>query len=109
MTGPSNAVVGELDEPMRLPETNVPQDVLAEETKLAKYSRTAEFKRLKEFLENRIKFFQTFLPDGTPVEAVKMGSTEMVAHWIAANVIIREFNNVLGEYERAAEVVKDGR
>lgn len=106
MTGPINAVVGDLDEPTKLPETEVPEEALLEEMKLAKYSQTAEFKRLKEFLENRVKFFQRYLPDGTPVDSAKDLD---IAHWVAANVIIRELTNILSEYERAREVVKDSK
>lgn len=103
MTGPVNAPLGDLDEPTKLPETQVPEEALVEEKKLARYSQTAEYRRLKEFLEDRVKFYQTYLPNGDPVESKEPS----VANWIAANVIIKELTNILSEYERAREVVKD--
>lgn len=117
MSGPSNAVVGDFDEPTQVPETQVPEEVLSEEVKLAKYSKTAEFKRLKEFMEARIQFFQRYLPNGTPVQgsptaeglSVTLPNGDLTAHWIAACLVIKEFENILMEYERAADAVKERR
>jgi hypothetical protein len=118
-SGPQNAVMGEQDLPTNLPETKVPDEVLAEEKKLAKYSQTAEFKRLKDFMENRIKFYQRYLPNGSLVEGdpkdpmmkvtLPTGiSPEMMnVYWMAACLVTKEFENVLAEYAQAAEVVKD--
>lgn len=104
MSGPSNAVVGDLDQPTDLPVTNVPDEMLEEERKLAKYSRTAEFKRLKEYMEGRIKFFQTYLPDGRSVSSLDP-NVNLSEQWRAANIVIAEFQNVLNQYEQAKEVV----
>lgn len=106
MSGPSNAVVGDLDQPTDLPVTNVPDEMLEEERKLAKYSRTAEYKRLKEYMEGRIRFFQTYLPDGSAISARNDADDSVIAaHWRAANIVIAEFQNVLNQYEQAKEVV----
>ena len=105
-TGPQNAPVGDGDEPMKMPETKVDEQQLIEEKKLAKYSQTAEFKRLKEYLEARVKFYQNYLPDGRKVDEASVNKTtgEM---WVVANAIIGEINNILSEYERAKEVVDE--
>jgi hypothetical protein len=114
MSGPSNATIGDLDEPTNLPVTTVPEDILIEEKKLAKYSKTAEFRRLKEYMEGRIKFFQTYLPDGRAINGGmdKDGKpTELVddaliaTYWRAANIVIAEFQSVLNEYQNSQEVV----
>lgn len=102
-TGPTNAVFGDQDEPTTLPQSVVPEAVLVEEKKMAKYSKTAEFKRLRDFMEARIKFFQKYLPGGQPVKEVP--ENERAAYWQAACVIIDEFQNVLNEYDQAAGVV----
>ncbi len=107
MSGPANAVVGDIDQPTSMPQTNTPKDILVEEKKLAKYSKTAEFKRLKEFLEARISFYQRYLPNGDPIDKLVMSDNELNAHWIAACVIIREIENILSEYAQAADVVND--
>lgn len=116
MSGAQNAIVGDSDLPTNLPETTLPDNVLAEERKLAKYSRTAEFKRLKEFMEARVQFYQRYLPNGTRVQGdpkdttgitIEMPKSDMTAYWVAACVIINEFENILAEYERAAEVVAE--
>lgn len=108
MTGPTNAVMGDADSPMNLPSTEVPEEILLEEKKLAAYSKTAEFQRLREFMENRIKFYQTYLPDGREVDKVLLDPETTSSYWMAANIVIREYNNILAEYDRAKESV-DGR
>ena len=109
MSGPTNAVMGDLDEPVNLPETTVPDEVLLEEQKLAKYSKTAEFKRLREFMEARIKFYQNYLPDGRPIKDVNLPNDVMATNWKAASIVVSEFTNILSEYDQAAEVVKDAK
>lgn len=111
----TSGVVGDRDEPTVLPVTDVPVQELEEEKKLAKYSRTAEFRRLKEFMEARVKFYQRFLPSGEMVELDPKGNLQvapprqdLTAHWMAACIVIKEFENILAEYERAAEAT-DGR
>lgn len=115
MSGPANAVMGDQDQPMTVPETKVPEEFLAEEKKMAQYSETAEFKRLSKFMQARIEFFQRFLPNGQRVEGdpVRVGlppgvpMSELAAYWTAACIVIKEFEGVLGEYEIAREAVKN--
>lgn len=118
MTGPSNAVMGDLDDPTIIPETSVPEEELTEEKKLAKYSKTAEFKRLKDYMEQRIEFYQRYLPNGSLVEgdpkdgravSFNLPQEDLNVYWRVACLLIREFQNVLLSYENAAETVKDGR
>lgn len=118
-TGAQNAVVGDQDLPTTVPETTVPEEILAEEKKLARYSQTAEFKRLKEFMENRIKFYQRYLPNGSLVEgdpkdpSLKITLPQgvspdmMSVYWMAACLVTKEFENILSEYDRAREAVQD--
>lgn len=104
VTGAQNAIIGEQN-PMATPETTVPEDVLVEEKKMARYSRTAEFKRLSDFMNDRIKFFQSYLPDGRPIKDVNLPEDMFAANWKAANIVIGEFKNILNEYEQAHEAV----
>ena len=106
MSGPQNAVIGE-DDPTTLPVSKVDEAELIEEKKLARYSQTAEFKRLREFLEARIKFFQNYLPDGRPVKDINLPSDAMAVNWKAANIVVGEFKGLLSEYDNAREVVKE--
>lgn len=106
MSGPAYAVVGDQDLPTELPETRIPQEILVEEKKMAKYSRTAEFKRLKEYIEERIEFHQKFLPDGSTVYATNLNNTDLAARWIGANIVIAELKSILSSYDQAAESVK---
>jgi hypothetical protein len=86
----------------------VEEEALVEEKKMARFSKTAEFKRLKGYAESRIKFYQTFLPDGrivgTGAAGTKIPTPE---EWTVANLVIAEFTSLLNEYEGAAQALKD--
>lgn len=86
-----------------LPETKVSEQDLVPERKAAKFSKTAEFKRLKTHLEERIEYYQNFLPDGRNALAVDVD--KLGVEWKVANAIIAEFKMVIGFYEQANEVV----
>jgi hypothetical protein len=120
MAGPDNGIMGDLDDPMVQPHTEVPEDQLkAEELELrnmAKFSKTKEYKKLREFMEARISFYQKFLPNGAQVEgrpdnnngfSVNVPHGDLTSNWIAACIVIKELENILGEYEQAAEVAKN--
>lgn len=100
-----NAIIGDNDYGTSLPETTIDTDSLAIEKKAAKFSRTAEYKRLKEHMDARVKFYQTFLPDG---RAIITGSKdEQIAAWDRANCVIAEFTEIMNFYETAQEMVKE--
>jgi hypothetical protein len=83
----------------------MPAEQLADEKLMAKYSKSKEFRRLKEHMQGRIEFYQQYLPDGralTEVDAV-----ERANHWLVANIVIKEFNLVIDSYGQIAEAVKN--
>lgn len=94
--------------PTELPVTNVPEQDLTEERKMAKFSKTAEFKRLKTHIEQRMDFYRAFLPNGQSVlEADNV--TELGQKWLAANAIITELQAIIDAYEMANEAIKDAQ
>jgi hypothetical protein len=86
-----------------LPQTVVSEQDLAEEKKMARFSKTEEFKRLKMYMEGRIDFYQTHLPDGRPVGMVTEDITDM---WRASNTVIQEFKALINAYEQANDAVQ---
>lgn len=104
--GPQNIVVGD-NFGTDIPETEALIDELAIEKNMAKFSKTKEYKKLKEYLEARIEFFQTHLPDGKEVRFEDASNNEGWINWIVANNIINEFKAVLNSYENAREAVKN--
>lgn len=106
--GPQNGVMG--DE-ISLPSSQLPEELLNEEKLLARFSKTKEFKRLKDYLEGRIIFFQNNLPDGTPFAKVmnKSDYEELGQKTVVANIVIGEFKALLQVYENANEVVKQNK
>lgn len=103
--GPQNGIIGD-SYGTDLPSLQVDKDVLAEEKAKARFSKSKEFKRLKEQMEARIEFYQKALPDGRALTAVD--TTERGNMWVIANAVIGEFNMLIADYENAAEVTKNG-
>ena len=102
---PDNVLIGDVETGIDLPEAKPSEVDLAEEKAMAQFSQTAEFQRIKTRCEERIGFYQTYLPDGRPIASVS--KKELEGMWIAANVIIAEFKQLLESYETAAEVVEE--
>lgn len=102
MSGPVNALIGD-DFGMEIPRTVVDEDELLDEKKMARFSKTKEFKKLKEHIESRIEFYQQYLPDGRPIAGVNVDSN----NWVIANAIIGEFKAILAAYELANEAVRN--
>lgn len=100
-----NGLMGDMLTGIDLPEAELDQESLVEEKKMAKYSKTKEFKRIQEHFEERTKFYQRYLPDGRPVVAVS--AKELGEMWLAANVIIAEFQQVISLYENAKAAVDE--
>lgn len=101
---PANGIIGDATG-IDLPEATPDPQMLNEEKKMARYSKTAEFARIQEHFQERIDFYQQYLPDGRPIGAVPKKDLE--AMWITANILIGEFKAVINMYETAAEVVSE--
>lgn len=104
--GPQNGIIGD-NYGIDLPSLQVDKDVLAEERAKARFSKSKEFKRLKEQMEARIDFYQKALPDGRPLTAAG-DMVEIGQMWVIANAVIGEFKMLIADYENAAEVTKNG-
>jgi hypothetical protein len=100
--GPSNAIIDD-GTGVELPRLTQDEDLLVEEKKMAKYSKTAEFKRIQNHFQERIEFYQKYLPNGTPVAVAS--DQDVLTHWRTANILIDEFNQVINMYETARDVV----
>jgi len=109
VSGPQNAIVGDYDEPTQIPETQVDEDVLNESKKMARYSKSAEYKRLKEFLEARVSFYQNFLPDGRDIKEFQASEEIIALNWKIANAIIKEIKGILDAYAQAIEDVSNAK
>ena len=104
-TGAQNAITGDIADITELPVTQVSDQDLQNEKNMAKFSKTKEFRVLKEHIESRIKFFQTQMPDGT--STIMQPVEDLIAHWKVANLVIGEFQAILDAYENAKKVVDD--
>lgn len=100
---PQNAIIGDATG-VELPQMHLAEDTLKEEKKMAKYSRSAEFKRIEEWCNERIAFYQTYLPNGAEVGLEVAPTAE---DWSVANRVIGEFKALLNGYEIAKEAVKE--
>jgi hypothetical protein len=100
---PQNNLIGDITG-VELPHMNLEKEVLVEEKKMAKYSKTKEFKRIKEHCEDRIKFYQHYLPNGTEVALDVRPTAE---DWAVANRVIGELKALMNMYQIASEAVKE--
>jgi len=98
-----NGIIGSSD--FDTPITIMPENDLRIEKSMAAFTNSPEYKRLKQHLEERIDFYQTCLPDGTPVSQNNPTPND----WKVANAIIAEFKAVLFAYEAAREAVEDAQ
>lgn len=104
--GAANAVMGD-SEPnfgMDIPVTQPDHSAIDAEKKMAKFSKTKEYKVLKDYMLSRIDFYQKYLPDGRALSDVSPENRDSM--WIAANAIIGEFKSVIAAYEQAETTVK---
>jgi hypothetical protein len=104
MTGAQNAVLGDQDLPLELPQSSADADGRAEERQMAKYSESEEYRRIKDHLQDRIKFFQKYFPGGQPVKVLPVAERE--AYWVAACVITDELQSIINDYDQIREGVK---
>jgi hypothetical protein len=97
---------GVLDEGALAPfATQLSDEQLADEKHMATFSSTKEFKKIKEYFEARIEFYQKYLPDGRAIA----GEVPSPEQWAIANAIIGELNMITSTYLNAAEAVKDAQ
>lgn len=103
MAGPDNIFMGDNDMGIDLPQAEVNQDALIEEKKMARYTKTAEFKRIREHFEAKTAYYQQFLPGNIAPENIT--EEERGKYWAVANIIIKEFQEVINMYENAKDAV----
>ena len=104
--GPQNGIVDNLPPELQTPQSNIDEKALNEEKNLAKYSKTKEFKAIKEYWEARIEFFQKFLPFGGEVR-YQVPNDDIAQQWVLANNMINEIQVFLNRYENAKNVVDE--
>lgn len=107
MAGASNGIIGN-EYGIDLPESRLDEQMLNEEKKKARYSRSAEYRRLKEYLDSRIEYHRNFLPGGgqlagmvgvAPMEQIGQAAT-------VSQLVILELQKIIDEYESAVSAVE---
>jgi hypothetical protein len=101
---PENVLMGDMSNGIDLPQAEIEELDLTDEKKMAKYSKSAEFKRIQEHCQERIEFYQTKLPNGAEIGLDVAPSTE---DWRVANRVIGELRLLMNMYETAAQIVKE--
>lgn len=98
-----NGLVGDGNYGTDIPQSQTPDEKdLSEEKKIAKYSKSKEFQRIKEYMQGRIDFYQKFLPTGEDVS-----SSVKPEDWVIANTLIKEFTVFTKSYDTIAQAVED--
>lgn len=101
-----NAIIGD-STGTDLPKMEVDEKQLMEEKRMAQYAKSPEFQKIKAHFEDRIKFYQTYLPDGRPIATIP--KTDLEGSWIIANCIIGELNTILDVYSQVTQAVEDAK
>ena len=103
---PVNGIIGD-NQLTQLPTTQPDEKELLEENRTARYTHTPEYKKQKEYWQERIMFYQTYLPDGSKAIA-DATSQERADNWAVANLVIRELNTLINYYDNVKQGVEDG-
>ena len=103
---PQNAIIGD-STGTDLPKAQVDEKQLNEEKRMANYAKSPEFQKIKEHFETRIKFYQTYLPNGRPIAAAPKGDLEGM--WMVSNLVIAELNTILSTYAQVTEAVENAK
>lgn len=105
--GATNGIVGDQAFGTELPQTQVPEQDLSREKNMAKFSQTDEFRILKEVMEQRISFYQNYMPGSADIKITQLPNEERGYMWLASSVLIEEFRGIIAAYETAANAVKE--
>lgn len=108
--GPQNAIAGEGNYGTDLPQTTPTVPDLMAERNMVKFSKTNEFKRLKEVLEQRMDYYRAFAPGSpyaSPIAYRDLPNDERGWRTLVADVLIEEFQGLINAYEQASDIVND--
>lgn len=100
---PNNILLGD-STGVDLPQMQVNEQTLVEEKKMAQYSKTDEFARIQKHCQERVDFYQKYLPNGAEVALDVRPTPE---DWAVANRVIGELKLLMNMYDVAAEVVEE--
>ncbi len=100
----TNAIIGD-QTGVDLPQAPVDESALIELRKKAKFSKSREFRELREKMTERIDFYSKFLPDGRGLDVVS--TKEAAENWRIATIVISELTAVMDAYDGSIELLKD--
>lgn len=100
-----HGIIGDQDFGTELPQMQVDEDQLTEEKSMAKYAKSGEFQRIREHFNERIAFYQAYLPDGRTMQLSGLSMDELGRQWLAANTIVGELKFIMAQYDNAKETL----
>lgn len=106
--GPQNVIIGD-NFGTEFPQPQIEDDQLNDLKNAARFSKTKEFKKLKELIEARINYWQQFVPGAGvgDIQVDQLSNEERGWRWLAADQTIKELQRIINAYEGAEEYVKD--
>lgn len=106
--GPQNVPISDTNFGTDLPETDQSSQDLSAEINMAKFSKTKEFKKLKEVIEARIVFHQQYMPGGRgeTIAFRDLNNEERGYRCLAADLVIAELRSLISAYEEAEQIIK---
>jgi len=82
-----------------LPEPVIDREELVEEQKAIKYLKSAEWKLIKDYFEERKKFYQSYLPNGLGLNETALTKEQIGERWMIADAVIAEFDMLINSFE----------
>lgn len=112
--GPQNGIMGgDANYGTDLPQTQLPPEAgqdISRERNMARFSKSAEFKVLKELMQARQAYHKKYSPGSQGETAFRdMPNDERGWRSLAADLVIEELQMIIDAYETANEVVKDAQ
>jgi hypothetical protein len=101
---PDNILMGDSGLGIDLPTANPEITDLTTVKKKAGFAKSKEFQEQKEYLESRIAFYQTYLPNGAEVGLDVQPTAE---DWRVANRVIAEFKSFINNYDFSVTTLED--
>lgn len=108
--GPRHAIVGDdaVNYDLAMPRTDTLTTDISREVNMAKFSKSVEFKALKETILQRIAYHRKYSPGSQGETAFRdMPNEERGWRSLAADLVIEELQMIITAYETANQVVND--
>lgn len=99
-----NGIIGD-QTGYELPKQPTNEEFISELKKKARFSKSQEFKELRQNMQQRIDFYSQFLPGGASIH--DMTNEERGKYWAVADLVTKELQAVIEAYDGSVKLLKE--